>query len=64
MTPKEKAKHIVDKCFKLTHPQYDIEKAKQAALVILRDTIWGYLDQLPTETQNYWIEVKQEIEKL
>jgi hypothetical protein len=64
MTPKEKAKHMVDVCFKLTHPQYDIEKAKQAALAILRDTIWGYLDQLPTEAQNYWIEVKQEIEKL
>jgi len=64
MTSKEKAKQIVDECFKLTHPQYDIEKAKQAALVILRDTVWGYLDQWPVEQANYWIEVKQEIEKL
>lgn len=64
MTPQEKAKDIVDECFKLTHPQYNIEKAKQTALVILRDTIWGYLGQLPVEVQNYWIEVKQEIEKL
>jgi len=64
MTAKEKAKQIVDTCFKLTHPQYDIEKAKQAALAILRDTVWGYLDQWPVEEANYWIEVKQEIEKL
>ena len=64
MTPKEKAKHIVYECFKLTHPQYNIEKAKQAALVILRDTVWGYLVQWPVEEANYWIEVKQEIEKL
>jgi hypothetical protein len=64
MTPKERAKHMVDECFRLTHPYYDIEKAKQGALILLRDTIWGYLDQLPVEVQNYWIEVKQEIEKL
>jgi hypothetical protein len=64
MTPKEKAKHIVDKCFKLTHPYYDIEKAKQVALIMLRDTIWGYLDQLPIEVKKYWQEVKEEIEKL
>jgi hypothetical protein len=64
ITPKEKAQCLVDECFKLTHPQYDIYKAKQVALIMLRDTIWGYLDQLPIDVKNYWIEVEQEIGKL
>jgi hypothetical protein len=38
--------------------------AKQCALIALRETVWGYLDQQPIEIQNYWKEVKAEIEKL
>jgi hypothetical protein len=71
MTPKEKAEELVGKCFDAfinDEDEHYVETAwklsKQCALIVLRDTIWGYLDQMPIEVQNYWIEVKQEIEKL
>lgn len=68
MTPKEKANKL----------RYQVENAmqdadmrghynqavKECVLILLRETIWGYLDQCPIEIQNYWKEVKQEIEKL
>jgi hypothetical protein len=67
MTPKEKADDLVKKMYAVhSNSASDITLyfAKQCALVALRDTVWGYLDQWPVEQANYWIEVKQEIEKL
>ena len=57
MTPKEKAKELVDK--------YDsilTYKSKQCALVAVDEV----RDNLPliSDIQQYWIEVEQEIEKL
>jgi hypothetical protein len=67
MTPKEKADDLVKKMYAVhsnTASDITFYFAKQCALVALRDTVWGYLDQWPVEQANYWIEVKQEIEKL
>jgi hypothetical protein len=64
MTPQqEKAREIVIKMQFQKEPLM-FEQAKQCALIALRETVWGYLDQYPIEVQNYWEEVKQEIEKL
>ena len=57
MTPKEKAQELIDK--------YDsilTYKSKQCALVAVDEV----RDNLPliSDIQQYWIEVKQEIEKL
>lgn len=73
MTPKERAKKLVDAMLENVRAvdQYNLQlgsmnlySAKQCALVALRETVWGYIDQQTVEIQNYWIEVKQEIEKL
>ena len=67
MTPKEKATELVKKMYAVhSNSASDITLyfAKECALVALRDTIWGYLDQLPIDVKNYWIEVEQEIGKL
>jgi hypothetical protein len=72
MTPKEKAVEIVDKMYMSTewlkeenyNPLQEYQRIKKCALIALRETVWGYLDQQPIEIQNYWQEVKQEIEKL
>jgi hypothetical protein len=67
MTPKERAKHMVDECFKLTHPYYDIEKAKQFAL-ITADEMLGLGSMVGSDLSDlfyiYWEEVKQEIKNL
>ena len=69
MTPKEKAKDLFVKYYeRLPDDIYSNEgaksEAKQYALIALRETVWGYLVQQPIEVQNYWQEVKQEIDKL
>jgi hypothetical protein len=64
MTPKEKAQKIYNNMLFCYQGHIDEYTAKQCALIALRDTIWGYLDQMPIEVQNYWTEVKSEIEKL
>lgn len=73
MVPKEKARELVNAMLENVQAvdQYNLQlgsmnlyNAKQCALVALRDTIWGYLDQQPIEIQNYWQQVKQEIVKL
>jgi hypothetical protein len=76
MNPKDKAKELVDKFDKVVNA-YTNETLKQCALitvdVILNDImLWWYAptgdmpkDMVYFITQkNYWIEVKQEIEKL
>ena len=74
MTPKEKAEELVSKYEMCTRPiftllHYEIEKAynKQCALIAV-DEIIEAIDSHDFETRNkklnYWLEVKQEIEKL
>lgn len=63
-TPKQKAKELVDKYFKITYDNRLLdegkEKAKQCALIAVDEI----RDNLPliTDIQNHWIEVKHEIE--
>jgi len=64
MTPKEKAKELFDKIYKLDNRAwYDV--AKQCALIavdeILNNDGFTRFDQYLTE---YWQEVKHEIEQL
>ena len=74
MTPKEKARDLVDTFYYSLPNNGSTEgvnsttrryaEAKQCALIALRETVWGYLDQYPIEVQNYWEEVKQKIDRL
>ena len=65
MTPKEKAKHLIDKFSEQTFNQ-DFEETKQCALICVEEILihqtneYGYVDII-TE---YWNEVKTEINKL
>jgi len=70
MTPKEKAKELVDKFqkqifFDVTNERLDIEESKGCALIAVEE-VMVYLDQimLPNPFKQYWNEVKHEIEKL
>lgn len=78
MTPKEKAKELVDKYTEVIYPIINIEKAKQCALIAV-DEIWNYvavIEQHETadcafggsfdgdEYFKYCQQVKQEIEAL
>jgi len=60
MKKKEKAKSIIDIFFKLNY--LSINQCKQCALIAVDEI----RDNLPfiTDIQNYWIDVKNEIEKL
>ena len=70
MTPKEKAKELVDKFFEYTYRvKWDIDKnkwehnfdqSKQCALIAVDEI----LKTNPYKARNYWQEVKTEIEKL
>jgi hypothetical protein len=61
MTPKLKARDLYDQ---FCNMESWCDDARECALIALRETVWGYLDQQPIEIQNYWKEVKQEINKL
>jgi len=72
MTPKEKAKELVE-IFRLKVLDYDGNgingfKAKQCALIavdeILNAIDWDYYEGSAQTEHNYWKEVKTEIEKL
>jgi hypothetical protein len=69
MTPKEKANDILDNFWLMdkVEPMLTEEQAKQCALiavdeVIEQNNIW--INQTGKGTNNYWQEVKQEINKL
>jgi len=69
MTPKEKAKELVDKYIPLTLRLYadydwdeDIDSAKECAIIAVDELIW-WLNNNQIDT-DYYKEVKQEIEKL
>jgi hypothetical protein len=70
MSPKNKAEILVAKFIKHSRAEKDIkpiQSAKQSALIavdeiILQNNVW--IKQIGKGTNNYWIEVKEEIEKL
>lgn len=64
MTPKEKAKELVDKFVQYTpaEEEYEYPYAKQCALIAV-DTILNTIE-VPSDIYIYWEKVKQEIEKL
>jgi hypothetical protein len=73
MTPKEKAKYLKDKFqkqifFHVTDERLDINEAKGLALIavdeILEVIIFNKYDDKYWEEEEYWDEVKREIEKL
>ena len=64
MTPKEKAKDLVDK-MNYSHPEFEMYIAKQCALtavdeIMKLDVVWYQ----GSRTYEFYEEVKQEIEKL
>jgi hypothetical protein len=78
MTPKEKAKELVNKFrdinwlvetpYTSRYEWIQIQEAKQCALIAV-DEILSELTEIPYGLEylnrlNYWLEVKQEIEKL
>jgi hypothetical protein len=62
MTPKDKAKELIDKMYATQGPEYGIteDEAKQCALVAV-DEVLNVIDNFE---MIYWESVKQEIEKL
>lgn len=62
MTPKEKAKELVDKFVQYTpaEEKYEYPYAKQCALIAV-DEILNTIE-VPSDEYIYWKEVKQEIE--
>ena len=70
MSPKEKAEELVLKYLRIdnnTKEWFNTHIAKQCALIavdeiILQNNVW--IKQIGKGTNNYWIEVKEEIEKL
>lgn len=71
MTPKEKAKELVEKFKPLAHKNFtmrndgEMEKAKQCALICVMEQLEEHSCQtLNSERHAYWQSVKTEIEKL
>ena len=60
MTPKEKAKKLVNKFLQLT---YTNEDAKECALICV-DSILDAVFTIPDKKYDFHLEVKQEIRKL
>jgi hypothetical protein len=67
MTPKEKAEELINKFQKHTH-ECDRIEAKQCALIAVDEIINWHLEFLFISKESvghqYWLDVKQEIEKL
>lgn len=68
MTPKEKAKELFEK-FYYTIPSYELpiddQVAKECALILAQEIDKELRANLePNFTKKFWLEVKQEIEKL
>jgi len=76
MTPKEKAEELVNKHLNINLSQVDdlvdgirVRLAKENALISVDEVIYTIINGLDTtdlamEIKNYWLEVKQELEKL
>jgi hypothetical protein len=64
MTPKEKAEELVDKMQYPLHGVYVISHVANELALILVDQILNEYWSHDTKRRDWWIEVKQEIEKL
>lgn len=68
MTPKQKAKELVDKFLQYTPVEFEYEYAKQSALIavdeILNSLKSCYDEEGALIAYNYWQEVNQEINNL
>ena len=63
MTPKEKAIQIVNTYKVANYPKLDTEECKKCALIAV-DEIQQAVMYLDDDSEDFWFEVKQEIEKL
>lgn len=67
MTPKEKAKQLVDKYYGITDVNWGIRQQKECALIAIAEIIeaidWHEFEP-PNREFEFWDEVKTEIEKL
>ena len=61
MTPKEKAKYLVDRYYWIFGDGYLGEQHIQSALIAVDEIVKSHTYGLSTELKNYWQEVKQEI---
>ena len=67
MKPKDKAKELVEKMYVVhSHSASDITYyfVKECALIAVDELIYETQFEVPNIRQRYWLEVKQEIEKL
>jgi hypothetical protein len=64
MEPKEKAKDLFDKMYWHFRTIADLDICKQCALIAVDELIYETQFEVPNIRQRYWIDVKQEIEKL
>ena len=65
MTPKEKAEELVNRFENETHSLVKDEDAKQCALIAVDEVLnFIHTDAFSYTNEEYWQEVKQEIEKL
>ncbi len=63
MTPKEKAKDLVDKFKDIKDAYYIDELAKERALIAVNEILDSNMIHLHLHQMDYWQEVKQEIVK-
>lgn len=65
MTPKEKAEELVNAIENKTHSLVKDEEAKICALIAVDEVLnFIYTDAFSYTNEEYWQQVKQEIEKL
>ena len=64
MTPKEKATQLIYSFEAFTDRDNEYEFAKQCTLIAVDELIYETQFEVPNIRQRYWIDVKQEIEKL
>ena len=67
MSPKDKARDLVNKYLMNTPVGFHIDDAKECALIAMDEIIkqcWDYRDIDLEASYDYWNEVKKEIEKL
>jgi hypothetical protein len=65
MTPKQKAKELVDKFLQYTPVEFEYEYAKQSALIAINLAIEVETNIFKGKVnKSYWEEVKQEINNL
>jgi hypothetical protein len=69
MTPKEKAKELVDKYeFVYIQNYTSMFEVKECALIAVNEILdiayWEYMESMGEKEEKYWEEVKQEIQRL